>query len=104
MNLTASPSLRKGFCIFTNTHFQGSIPTVSELDDELDEKYIVFGTKLEAQREIADFMMTRLRQFMDGERDFEDATSCDEYVVEVTVNPDGMLVDEHGRVFKPYPD
>ena len=49
-------------------------------------------------------MMTRLQEFMDGERDFEDATSCDEYVVEVTVNSDGMLVDEHGRVFKPSPD
>lgn len=104
MNPKASPNLRKGYCIFTDTFFQGSIPTVSELDDELDEKYIVFETELEAQREIADFMMTRLQEFMDGERDFEDATSCDEYVVEVSVNDDGMLVDEHGRIFKPSPD
>ena len=104
MNLNASPSLRKGFCIFTNTHFQGPVPTVSELDYELDEKYVVFETESEAEREIAEYMLIRLRQFLKGERDFEDATSCDEYVVAVTVNSDGMLVDEHGRVFKPSPD
>ena len=80
------------------------MPTVSELDYELDEKYVVFETESEAEREIAEYMLIRLRQFLKGERDFEDATSCDEYVVEVTINSDGMLVDEHGRIFKPSPD
>ena len=104
MNPEASPNLRKGYCIFTDTFFQGSIPTVSGSVGKGPEKYCVFETELEAQREIADFMMTRLQEFMDGERDFEDATSCDEYVVEVTINADGMLVDEHGRIFKPTRD
>lgn len=83
-----------------DTFFQGPIPTVSDGDD----KYIVFETELEAQKEIVDYQMTRLRQFLDGERDFEDAMSVDEYVVRVTVHPDGTLADEAGNVFNSHVD
>jgi hypothetical protein len=38
-------------------------------------------------------MMTRLQEFLDGERDFADAVSVGEYVVEVEVLPDGRIVD-----------
>ena len=44
-------------------------------------------------------MMTRLQEFMDGERDFEDAIETEEYVVAVTVQPDGTIIDEDGRRF-----
>jgi hypothetical protein len=94
-----SGSLRTGFCIYMDTFFQGPIPTLSDEDG-----YIVFATRLEAQREIVDYQMTRLRQFLDGEREFEDAISVDEYVVPVTVQPDGKIVDEDGRCFGPKPD
>ena len=77
MSKETPPDLRTGFCIFMDTFFQGPIPTVSDGDD----KYIVFETELEAQKEIADYAMTRLRQFLDGERDFADAITVDEYVV-----------------------
>lgn len=63
------------------------------------ESICVFATEREAQLEIADFMMTRLQEFMDGERDFEDATTTEEHVVAVTVHPDGTITDEHGRRF-----
>ena len=43
--------------------------------------------------------MMRLRQFLDGERDFEDAITVEEYVVPVTVNPDGTIIDDQGRRF-----
>ena len=59
----------------------------------------VFATEREAQLEIADFMMTRLQEFMDGERDFEDALETEEYIVAVMVQPDGSIIDEDGRRF-----
>jgi hypothetical protein len=89
--------LRTGFCIYINTLFQGPVPVVSD-----GEKYIVFETELEAQREIVDNAMIRLEQFMDGERDFGDAITIEEYVVSVTVHPDGKFTDEDGNCFGPY--
>lgn len=99
MSQKASPNLRTGFCIYINTLCQGPVPVVS------DEKgYVVFETELEAQKEIVDYQMTRLRQFLDGERDYEDAITVEEYVVPVTVHPDGVIVDEAGNCFGPRPD
>ncbi len=93
---------RRGYCIFIDTVFQGAVPSVSEVDgDDPDASGIisVFPTEREAQLEIADFIMTRLQQFLDGERDFDDAITVDEYVVEVDVLPDGRIVDAHGNRF-----
>jgi len=91
--------LRTGFCIYINTFCQGPVPLVSD-----ENGYVVFETELEAQKEIADYQMTRLQQFLDGEREFEDAIETEEYVVPVTVQPDGKIVDEDGRCFAPKPD
>ena len=93
---TNPTDLRMGFCIYVNTLCQGPVPVVSD-----DERYIVFETELEAQREIADNMMTRLRQFLDGEREFEDAIANEEYTVPVTIHPDGVITDETGACFGP---
>ncbi len=84
---------RRGFCIFINTLFQGRTLAVTEDED----RPWVFTTENEAQREIVDNMMTRLQQFLDGDRDFEDAITVEEYVVPVTVISDGSVVDEDGR-------
>ena len=91
----AAPEPRRGFCIYLNAFFQG--PTLSVREGE--DMPCVFSTEAEAQREIADFMMTRLQEFMDGERDFNDAITVEEYVVPVMVLPDGSVVDEDGRRF-----
>lgn len=96
MSQEVSPNLRTGFCIYINTFFQGPLPIVSD-----GEKYIVFETELEAQREIVDDAMIRLRQFLDGERDFDDAITVEEYVVPVTVHFDGVITDEDGNCFGP---
>ena len=48
--------------------------------------------------------MTRLQQFLDGEREYEDAIEVEEYVVPVTVHPDGKIVDEAGNCFGPNVD
>ena len=92
MNIT-----RNGFCIYIHTLCQGSVPVLTDGD----EKFIVFDAELEAQKEIADYAMARLQQFLDGERDFEDAIEVEEYVVPVVVHPDGSFTDEAGKRFGP---
>lgn len=98
MSQESLSKLREGFCIYTNTFCQGPVPLVSD-----ENGYVVFETELEAQKEIADYQMTRLRQFLDGERDYEDAIAVEEYIVPVSVHPDGVIVDEDGRCFGPNP-
>jgi hypothetical protein len=78
MSEQSSSNLRDGFCIYINTICQGPVPVVSD-----DNGYVVFATELEAQKEIVDNQMTRLQQFLDGEREYEDAIEVEEYVVPV---------------------
>ena len=59
----------------------------------------VFATRVEAEREIADNVITRLQEFIDGEREFEDAMTVEEYIVDVDVLPDGSIVDADGNHF-----
>ena len=89
--------IRNGFCIYINTVFQGPVPVLTGND----EKYIVFEAELDAQKEIIDNAMIRLRQFLDGERDFDDAITVEEYIVPVTIHPDGSFTDEDGNSFGP---
>lgn len=97
MNLEKASGLRDGFCIFINTWFQGAVPAVTDGDN----KYVVFENELDAQKEIADNAMIRIQQFLDGERDFDDAMTVDEYVVPVTVHTDGTICDEDGYKIGP---
>ncbi len=83
------------YCIYIDTVAEGTVPSVRDAND----LPCVFAMRLEAEREIADNMMTRLREFMDGDRDFEDAMTVEEYIVEVDVLPDGSIVDEHDNHF-----
>ena len=85
------------FCIYITTVCEGSVPSVRDGDG----KPCVFKTEVETQREIADFVMTRLQEFIDDEdRDFEDAMTVEEYVVPVDVYPDGSIVDAEGNCFR----
>jgi hypothetical protein len=92
-------NLRSGYCIYINTFCQGPVPVVSD-----ENGYVVFDTELEAQREIVDSLQIHLQQFMDGEREYEDAITVEEYVVPVTVHPDGTITDEDGRCFGARPE
>ena len=49
--------------------------------------------------EIVDNAITRLQQFFDGERDFDDAITLEEFIRPVTRHPDGIVVDEDGNQF-----
>lgn len=91
---------QRGYCIFMNTLFQGPVPSVTEMDgDGPNDSGVpcVFSTEREAQLEIVDAMITRLQEFLDGGRDFEDAITLEEYVVEVMVLADGTIVDTDGN-------
>jgi len=87
--------LRTGYCIFINTFCQGPVPVVSDENGD----YVVFKTEVEAQREIVDTIQIRLQEFLDGERDYDDAITVEDYVVAVTVNRDGTLTDADGNRF-----
>lgn len=87
-------SVGKLYAIFIETAFQGVVPSVRE-----GEKIAVFSCRRDAQTEIATAMIARLEQFLTGERDFDDAITNEEFVLEVSRLPDGSLRDEDGRVF-----
>ncbi|MEP6671233.1 MAG: hypothetical protein ABJF10_18875 [Chthoniobacter sp.] len=84
-----------GFCIYIDTICQGPIPI------ERDERGypVIYSRREDAEREIADDCIERLRQFLEGERDFEDAITVEEYVVQVTVFAGGAILDKDGNVF-----
>lgn len=86
--------IRTGFAIFCPTVFQGTMPACYEGDYP-----VVFATEREGQLEIADNQLIRIQQFIDGERDFADAITTDEFVLPVKVWPDGSISTENGRKY-----
>jgi len=83
------------YCIYIDTIREGAVPSARD-DKDLP---CVFATRVEAECEIADNLITRLQEFIDGEREFEDAMTVEEYIVEVDVLPDGSIVDADGNHF-----
>jgi hypothetical protein len=90
---------QSAFCIYIDTVCEGAVPIYR---NESGFPF-VYPTLIEAQREIADDTMERLRQFLEGERDFEDAMTVEEYVVEVDVFADGSICDADGNRFGKLP-
>jgi hypothetical protein len=54
---------------------------------------------LEAQREVADNQLTRIQEFLDGQRDYDDAMTTDEFILPVDVWPDRRVSIEDGSIF-----
>lgn len=86
---------KAGFCIYIDTVCHGATPV--ELDDKGNA--VVYSSLNDAQRVIAEDTIERLRQFLEGERDFEDAMTVEDYVVDVNVFPDGSITDAAGNIF-----
>ena len=82
------------FCIYINTFFQGRAPS-----NGVNMKSPWCMRPAGAEREIVEYCIERLRQYLAGERDFDDAITVEEYVVPVTAFPDGSISDERGHVF-----
>lgn len=83
------------FCIFIDTVCEGRTPAWHDNN----QMPIVYRTVEAAQREIADDVMEKLQQFLDGERDFDDAMTVEDYILPVDVLPDGSILDEDGKCF-----
>ena len=86
---------RAAYCIVVDTQLEGRVPAFR---DNPGQPYI-FATLREAQLEIADTALTHIEEFIAGERDFDDAMTIEEYIVEVDVYPDGSVVDSEGCDF-----
>ena len=86
---------RPSFCIFIDTHRKGKVPSVKDESG----KPCLFDTRIEAEREIADNLIARLQEFLDGQRDFGDAMTVEEYVDEVDILPDGSFFDADDNHF-----
>jgi len=93
--LAARQPTRSVYAIFTHTICEGLIPAWYN-ESNLP---VVYATELEAQREIADDLMEHLQQFLDGEREFDDAISVDDFILPVDVWPDGSISTEDGSIF-----
>lgn len=93
--LAARQPTRSAYAIFTRTICEGLIPAWHD-ENNLP---VVYGTELEAQCEIAEGLMEHLQQFLDGEREFDDAISSDDLILPVDVWPDGSISTEDGYFF-----
>ena len=85
---------QRRFCIFISALLEGAVPSVR---GEQGLPFL-FETERDAQREIVDNAMLRMQEFLDGEREFEDAMTLEEYVVAVSVQEDGTITDLDGVV------
>jgi hypothetical protein len=95
MKLAGAP-IRSGFGIFMPTLCQGTMPAWYDGDTGLP---VVYATELEAQREIADHHLSLIQQFLDGERDFDDAMIVEDFILPIDVWADGRISTEDGRTW-----
>ncbi len=73
----------RAFVIVDSTAIPHPFPSV------VDEsgRPVFFDTERDAQVEIASWMIDKLTEFIDGERDFYDATTCGDFVLPVDLTP-----------------
>ena len=64
--------------------------------------FLLHTTEREAQLEIAGYTMIRIRQFQQGERDFEDAFAVEDFIEPVITRADGTFVDLDGNSYGPW--
>lgn len=91
--------MKTSYVIMTDTVCQGEIIGCHTEDDTGNRTPDLFDTEVEAWKEIADFKISELKQFVDGERELEHTDfSCDEWVEKVNVADDGLVCSEDGKI------
>lgn len=93
--LDARQPTRSAYAIFTQTICEGLVPAWYD-ENNLP---VIYDTEAEAQLEIVDTLMEQLRQFQNGEREFDDAIAIDDFILPVDVWPDGSISTEDGCTF-----
>lgn len=87
--------LRCAYAIFINTVCEGTVPAWYDGNN----LPVTYATEREAQLEMIDDLQERLRQFIAGEREFDDAITVEDFILPVAVWPDGSISLEDGSVF-----
>ena len=64
--------------------------------------FLLHPTEREAQLEIADYTMIRIRQFQQGERDFEDAFTVEDFIEPVITRDDATFADLGENSYGPW--
>ena len=91
-------NITTGYCIYIDMLCGGPQPCEFE-DKDGKRSPVIYATRQEAEDDIAEGMITRLDQYLNRERYFDDAVTCEEFAVSVDVQPDGSIVDEAGNCF-----
>lgn len=91
----AKRNTRSAFAIFQQTICDGVVPTWR------DEQgfAVTYSTEREAQCEVAEMLVEQLKQFIAGEREFDDALTSGDFILPVEVWPDGTIQTETGLRF-----
>lgn len=82
----------KGYAIFCSTLCEGEIPVGCISEDGQPDRWQTFDTEREAQLEIVEDLEEHIRQFKDGDRDYDEIDmppNC--YTQLVTIHPDGSI-------------
>lgn len=79
------------YTIVAESVVDGLQPTVMVSDGNSPFEHLFFPTEREAQMEMADRMIAKLEEFIDGERDFDDAVALDESILELVRRGDGKI-------------
>jgi hypothetical protein len=79
------------YTIVAESVVDGLQPTVMVSDGDSPFENLFFPTEREAQMEMADRMIAKLEEFIDGERDFDDAVALDESILELVRRGDGKV-------------
>lgn len=90
-----SRKTRRAFAIFQETICDGVVPTWRDENGFP----VTYDTERDAQIEITQMLIEQLRQFIAGEREFDDALTTGDFILPVDVWPDGTIQTENGRRF-----
>lgn len=82
MPTSNEPAPRRVYLIIDSTALPH--PYLAWLDE--NNKPVTFDTEREAQIEIAEWLIEKLNEFIAGERDVCEATSCTDFVLEVDLS------------------
>lgn len=91
----ANTRYRPAFAIFCNTVVEGMVPAWRDESG----RPVTYETEAEAQREVAELLIGQLRDFLAGDRTFEDAITTGDFILPVLVWPDGNISTESGQLF-----
>jgi len=93
---------RQGFMVFCDTICDGDVPLGVESVEGEPDKWVVFDTEREAQLDLIDDLEEAIRQFKEGEREYEEIVN-DNFILAVEVHADGSISTDTATYPAPCP-